>query len=209
MVLAFDDDYPSLKALLADVSAENARAAQILYERYDPRFRRFVRRYLWRKRCWQADGHGPGVMQAGWGKIFEKIEGIRDCNSFVPWGYRIFRREADTHLRRCITVQKKQRELPLEGVTRERESAGRIDTPAEMLESAEQTSIILANAEEIHPKLSKILELRELDGLNFHEIAVRVNETYDNARLIYSRHRIKLRKKLIAEGFFLSNSREV
>jgi RNA polymerase sigma factor (sigma-70 family) len=168
------------------------QAKQRLYEEFKPRFYRFARYYLKQKGCQQPDDHILDVENTAWFKIFDNIEGLKNPDSFVFWGIRIIEREALDHLKLCIKAQ--QTTTSLEEV--QKLPPAQIFNADKVLVSSILVEEILTIAPEISQVFADILRLHLKEGLDFHEIAALLGESYEKVRNIYYRGLVKLKARL-------------
>jgi RNA polymerase sigma factor (sigma-70 family) len=179
-----DSDTPSLKELLAAVSAGDEKAKEQLRKRCGFDFEQSIKCLLYRKGCHSPD-HYDEVYQSAFIKMLIKIELLKHPDKFDRWIKKIIIREVYSHVRRLKgCIQEQNLIVPYYG--QEAFPPARISSAEEEITNALYYGEILEFAEEIHPKLPEII-FHWAEGLEFREIASLVEESYHNVRNIFYR----------------------
>ncbi len=76
-----------MRILVSRAQQGDRRAFEVLFERFQPRLRYYVRRLN------GSDNHADDILQNVWLKVVRKIDSLSDPQAFVAWLYTIARRE--------------------------------------------------------------------------------------------------------------------
>lgn len=184
MRITSDDD-----ELIKAVIAGNEEAVHNLYQKHHSSLFAYGRNFLSRNRCISPDFHCGDIDNRSWDKGLRKIDTLKDHDRFVPWMYKIIKREAIQHLKDCVKDWRPIDDRTPDGVI----------PINQVIESAQQAEIILKLARSISSRFARIFYAREVEGQTLREIAAELGETYVNVRNIYYRGLKRLREMLDEE----------
>lgn len=171
--------------LLAQVSARNADALSLLYDRTAPVLFGVARSIL------RDDALAEDVVQEAYAQIWEKAESYQPAlGKPISWMIALTRNRALDKLRAA-----KRRDWVVEDEALENEPDPRVDIP-EITQAAEASRAIRAALQSLGEKPRRALELAFFDGLAHAEVAVAMNEPLGTVKAWIRRGMLDLRPKL-------------
>jgi RNA polymerase sigma-70 factor (ECF subfamily) len=185
--------HPEERAFVARLCAGDEAA----YEGLIDRFERPVFNLVSRLTDDSADV--PDVVQEVFLKVFRNIDSFRCDSSLKTWVYRIAVNESRNH-RRWFGRHKKQ-EVTIEPRADETESHAEWlsdpgMSPLDLAIDHERGAMVEAALSEINPHFRAVLVLREIEGLNYDEIADILEISLGTVKSRILRGREALRQKL-------------
>jgi RNA polymerase sigma-70 factor (ECF subfamily) len=142
----------------------------------------------------------PDVVQEVFLKVFRNIESFRGDSSLKTWVYRIAVNESRNH-RRWFGRHKKQ-EVTIEPRADETENHQEWlpdpgESPLQVAINHEQAALVEAALAQINPNFRAVLVLREMEGLNYDEIADILEISLGTVKSRILRGREALRQRLL------------
>jgi len=181
------------RALIARLCAGEEAAYEVLIDRYERSVFNLVSRLT------DDSADVPDVVQEVFLKVFRSVGSFRGDSSLKTWVYRIAVNESRNH-RRWFGRHRKQ-EVTIEPRPDETEShqewlpdPGR--SPLELAIDHERQTLIVAALGEINPNFRAVVVLREIEGLNYDEIADVLEISLGTVKSRILRGREALRQRL-------------
>jgi RNA polymerase sigma-70 factor (ECF subfamily) len=181
------------RALIAQLCAGEEAAYEVLIDRYERPVFNLVSRLT------DDSADVPDVVQEVFLKVFRNVGSFRGDSSLKTWVYRIAVNESRNH-RRWFGRHKKQ-EVTMEPRAEETGSHGDWlpdpgRSPLELAIDHEREALIEVALGEINPNFRAVLVLREIEGLNYDEIADILEISLGTVKSRILRGREALRQRL-------------
>ncbi len=155
------------RALVARAQRGDKRAFELLVEKYQRKMARLLSRLI------RDPAEVEDVTQEAFIKAYRALPAFRGDSAFYTWLYRIGINTAKNYLiavgRRAPTSTEVEAE-EAEGFE-EGEQLRDINTPESVLLSREIAATVNATIEELPEELRTAIQLRELDGMSYEDIA--------------------------------------
>ncbi len=155
------------RALVARAQRGDKRAFELLVEKYQRKLARLLSRLI------RDPAEVEDVTQEAFIKAYRALPAFRGDSAFYTWLYRIGINTAKNYLiavgRRAPTSTEVEAE-EAEGFE-EGEQLRDINTPESVLLSREIAATVNATIEELPEELRTAIQLRELDGMSYEDIA--------------------------------------
>jgi len=185
---------PEERAFIAQLCAGDEAAYEGLIERFERPVFNLVSRLT------DDSADVPDVVQEVFLKVFRNIDSFRGNSSLKTWVYRIAVNEARNH-RRWFGRHKKQ-EVTIEPRPDQPEDCQEWLSdpglsPLELAIDRERGAMIEAALGEINPSFRAVLVLREIEGLNYDEIADILEISLGTVKSRIVRGREALRERLV------------
>jgi len=160
---------PNDLSLVQRVQAGDRHAFDVLVRKYQYRVAALVRRYI------RDQTEAEDVVQESFLRAWRALPQFRGDAQFYTWLYRITVNTAKNHLmslgRRPVTEDIDDEEA---GAVRAAEAMQDLATPEREALRGEMERMVLAAVDGLAPELREALTLREVEGLSYDEIAVRM-----------------------------------
>jgi RNA polymerase sigma-70 factor (ECF subfamily) len=187
-------EHAAEKALIAQLCAGREAAYEILIDRYERPVFSLVSRLV------DDSADAADVVQEVFLKIFRNVGSFRGDSSLKTWVYRIAVNESRNQ-RRWFGRHRKQ-EVAIEPVDDEIEHHNdwlpdRGRSPLEQVMDHEREALIETALGEINPNFRAVLVLREIEGLNYDEIAEILEISLGTVKSRILRGRDALRQRLL------------
>jgi RNA polymerase sigma-70 factor (ECF subfamily) len=155
------------RLLVARVQGGDKQAFGLLVEKYERKLARLLHRLI------RDPAEVEDVTQETFIRAYRALPSFRGESAFYTWLYRIGVNTAKNHLIAMGRRAPATSELDAgEAETRDdAEQLRDIDTPDRLLMSKEIANTVNAAIAELPPELRTAIQLRELDGLSYEEIA--------------------------------------
>ena len=155
------------RQLVARAQSGDKRAFELLVEKYQRKLGRLLARFI------RDPAEVEDVTQEAFIKAYRALPGFRGDSAFYTWLYRIGINTAKNYLmalgRRAPTSTEVEAE-DAEGFE-DGEQLRDINTPESMLLSAEIAQTVNATIDELPEELRTAIQLREIEGMSYEDIA--------------------------------------
>ena len=155
------------RQLVARAQRGDKRAFELLVEKYQRKLGRLLARFI------RDPAEVEDVTQEAFIKAYRALPGFRGDSAFYTWLYRIGINTAKNYLmalgRRAPTSTEVEAE-DAEGFE-DGEQLRDINTPESLLLSAEIAQTVNATIEELPEELRTAIQLREIEGMSYEDIA--------------------------------------
>ena len=155
------------RQLVARAQAGDKRAFELLVEKYQRKLARLLSRFI------RDPAEVEDVTQEAFIKAYRALPAFRGDSAFYTWLYRIGINTAKNYLmalgRRAPTSTEVEAE-EAEGFE-EGEQLRDINTPESVLLSSEIAATVNATIEQLPEELRKAIQMREIEGMSYEDIA--------------------------------------
>lgn len=182
------------QALVARLCEGENAAYEALIDRFEHPIFNLVSRLL------DNPADAADVTQEVFLKIFRNVDSFRGESSLKTWVYRIAVNESRNHQRWFGRHRKK--EVALEPISQETETAWDVlpdpgPSPLERVMDSERQALLELALSEINPNFRAVLVLREIEGLDYAEIAEILELSLGTVKSRMLRGRDALRLRLV------------
>lgn len=188
------------KQIIKKAKAGDAESFEKLIQGSQTKAFHIAMRYL------QNEEDAMDALQESYIKVFRSLNSFKEESSFDTWVYRIVVNTCNDSLRRNskfkTNVSIYRNNDSDEEFMMDFPDSG--DTPESILENKEKMTFILASLEKLPSDQREALELRDMEGFSYEEIATMLNCSLGTVKSRISRGRIALRQ-LIIEAKELNN----
>ena len=153
-------------ALVERIQSGDKQAFNLLVQKYQYRVKHLVSRFV------KDSAEQEDIVQESFIKAYRAISRFRGDSAFYTWLYRITVNTSKNHLVASGRRPPAQ-DIDVDEVGSVRSLSGLIETnsPEEMLRNDELVTVIKNSIESLPDELKEAIQLRELDGLSYEDIA--------------------------------------
>lgn|SRR5829696_641788 len=166
-------------------------ATDQLIRKYDQKLTKRIETYLYRTNCNEPSPHAKEVRHQAWISALGHLKDLHAHGKFQPWLARIWRNEANRHLKLCIANQNTSRQLKDDSDL----PPAQISDYYHSRDAAIDVDRMLIFADNIPGDFGVIFRLRIVKGWSFDKIAETTGKKKDSVRTQYYRGLRKMKAK--------------